>query len=47
MSANTASSVPSGNALNASSVGANTVNGPSPLNVSTNPAVTTAVSNVL
>ena len=39
--------VPSGNAANASSVGANTVNGPSPFKVSTRPAACTAATNVV
>ena len=38
---------PSGNNANAASVGAKTVNGPSPFNVSTNPAATTAASSVV
>src|SRR5210317_1786637 len=46
-SASKSSNIPSGSAANASSVGANTVNGPSPCNVSTNPAATTAASNVV
>jgi len=39
--------VPSGNALKASSVGANTVNGPSPLKSSASSAAITADSSVL
>src|SRR5512133_2555388 len=47
ISAKSASIVPSGSAAKAASVGANTVNGPSPCKVSTNPAATTAASKVL
>jgi len=39
--------VPAGNLAKASSVGANTVNGPSPFNVSTKSAAFTAATNVL
>ena len=39
--------MPAGRAANASSVGAKTVNGPSPLRVSTRPAAVAAVSRVL
>ena len=46
-SANNSSNSPSGRASNAASVGANTVNGPSADNASTNPASITAVSKVL
>ena len=46
-SASRASTVPSGSAAKASSVGANTVNGPSPLSVSTRPAAVAAASRVL
>jgi hypothetical protein len=38
--------MPAGNAANASSVGAKTVNGPGPLKVSPNPAAVTAATNV-
>src|SRR5579864_2721144 len=41
------SSVPGGSLAKASSVGANTVNGPGPFNVSTNPAAFTAATNVV
>ena len=41
------STVPSGKAANAASVGAKTVKGPSPDKVSTRPAAITAASNVL
>jgi hypothetical protein len=41
------STVPSGSAANASSVGANTVKGPSLLSVSTRPAASAAASKVL
>ena len=44
---NRSSTVPAGSASNAASVGANTVNGPSPLSVSTNPAALTAATSVL
>src|SRR5688500_1776669 len=47
MSASTASSCSIGIAANASLLGANTVNGPSPLNVSTSPAVWTADARVV
>ena len=39
--------VPAGNAANASSVGAKTVNGPSPLSTSTKSAAFTAATNVV
>src|SRR5829696_8436472 len=39
--------VPAGNAANASSVGANTVNGPSPRSVCSSPAAFTAVTSVV
>ena len=42
-----ASTVPAGSLANASSVGANTVNGPAPFNVSTSPAALTAATSVL
>jgi len=41
------SSVPAGSFANAASVGANTVNGPGPLRVSTRPAACSAVARVL
>ena len=47
MSANNPSSTPSGNAANASSVGANTVNVPSPESVSTKFAASSAATKVL
>ena len=47
MSASNSSSIPSGSAANASSVGANTVNVPSPESVSTNPAASSAATKVL
>src|SRR5688572_30784834 len=42
-----ASTVPAGSFANASSVGANTVNGPSPVSVSSRPAALTAATSVL
>ena len=47
MSASTASIVPAGNAANAASVGANTVNGPGPANVPSRPAANTAISKIV
>jgi hypothetical protein len=47
MSFNRPSTVPLGNFANASSVGAKTVNGPAPFNVSTNFAAVTAATRVL
>ena len=47
MSASNSSNIPSGNAAKASSVGANTVNVPSPERVSTNPAASRAATKVL
>ena len=47
MSPSSASTVPSGRLANASSVGAKTVNGPSPCNVSTRPAASSAATNVV
>ncbi len=41
------SSVPAGSLAKASSVGANTVNGPGPFSVSTSPAAFTAATRVL
>jgi hypothetical protein len=41
------STVPAGNAANAALVGANTVNGPGPLSVSTSPAALTAATSVV
>ena len=41
------SSVPAGSLANASSVGANTVNGPAPLSVSTSPAACSAFASVV
>ena len=41
------STVPAGKALKASFVGANTVNGPLPSRVSTNPAAFTAATSVV
>src|SRR5829696_1122396 len=46
-SLSSASTVPSGSAAKASSVGAKTVYGPAPLSVSTRPAAVAAASNVL
>ena len=46
ISSNNPCKAPSGSASNASSVGAKTVNGPSPLSVSTKSAVSSAVSKV-
>ena len=46
-SARTASMVPAGSASNAASVGAKTVNGPSPLNAPARPAARTAASKVV
>ena len=42
-----AATVPVGNALNAASVGANNVNGPTPESAPSNPHVSTAISNKL
>ena len=47
VSANKASTVLAGNLAKASSVGANTVNGPGPFNVSTKPAAVIAAAKVL
>ncbi len=47
MSLSNASTVPAGSFAKASSVGAKTVNGPTPLSVSTNPAALTAATRVL
>jgi hypothetical protein len=46
MSASSESTFPSGSFANASLVGANTVNGPSPESVSTSPAAFTAATSV-
>ena len=46
-SSKSASTTPAGNAANASSVGANTVNGPAPERSSANSAAITAASNVV
>ena len=47
MSFRSASTVPGGSLANAASVGANTVKGPGPLRVGTNPAAVKAAARVL